>query len=153
KALLEQVCWVYAGAAITHYWYYENNEGLECIRKANDVIEQHLTKDHDGIARHSSGIRARLSYYQALLYLQLNDAEKAEEALKSSMHFAAERLSRIAEEHAKEDDYWQTPAGLRESRYTNICIAKIQGFVKARIHLVRGELEESAFLLESAVVV
>lgn len=153
KALLEQVCWVYAGAAITHYWYYENNEGLEWIRKANDVIEQHLIKDHNGIARHCSGIRARLSYYQALLYLQLNDAKKAEDVLETSLHFANARLSRIAEEHEKEDDYWQTPDGLRESRYTNICVAKIQGFVKARIHMVRGQLKESVFLLESAEVV
>src|SRR5258708_1409541 len=46
KRRLDQVCWVYAGAAITHYWFNENEEGLGWIRKARDIIENYITKPH-----------------------------------------------------------------------------------------------------------
>src|SRR6185295_5529149 len=133
KKQLEQVCWVYAGAGITHYWYHENQEGLEWIRKANDVIQKYLIPAHKQVTRDCTGIRARLSYYEALLYLQLNDAKRAEEALKSALELADARLTLIASKHENPNDYWGSPEGLRESRYTNMCLAKILGFVKARI--------------------
>lgn len=153
KSKWEQICWVYAGAAITHYWNNESQHGLACVKKATDVIETYLRPPHNGASRDCSGIRARLSYYEALLYLQLNDPINAEKAMKNSLKLAKKRLSRLEDLYKDQKDYWGTPEGLRESRYTIICVAKIQGFVKARIQLLRGQLSESEFLLQSAEAV
>lgn len=152
--ILKQICWVYAGAAITHYWFQESEKGLGFIKRAREIIDQHLTVKHgqlEGLP--CFGTQSRLTYYAALLNLQMRDLKHADENLRSSLAFAADRYAQLEREKRDNKNYWESTEGKREARYTNICVAKIQGFAAATIHESHGELRMAQFLLESAELV